>query len=73
MLNLTTLELKVIKNLESCDMYDEKFYSTVADISSGISETPNVVRGVIASLVKKEIVQVETDLFRKGDKIVILN
>jgi hypothetical protein len=73
MTNLTTLELKVIQNLKSCDMYDEKFYSTVSDISSEIKETPNVVRGVISSLVKKEVLNVETDFFRKGDKIVILN
>ena len=56
---LTELELSVVENLQDGDEFDGYPYSCVEDIAEGIGRTTNVVRGVITSLSKKEIVQVD--------------
>ena len=57
--DLTPMELEVIENLEGGDEFDGYLYSCVEDIAAGIGRTTKVTRGVITSLIRKEIVQVE--------------
>jgi len=70
--NLTDLEKKVIGAFDGCDEYDETPYSTVTEISATIGETTKVVRGVISSLSKKGLVDVQDDFFSNGVTIVLL-
>lgn len=58
--NLTELEVKVINTIKTNgDEYDGMQYLCAEDISGNIGETTNVVRGVLASLVKKELVVID--------------
>jgi len=57
--DLTPMELEVVENLEGGDEFEGFPYSCVEDIAEGIGRTTNVTRGIITSLVKKEIVSVE--------------
>jgi DNA-binding IscR family transcriptional regulator len=58
-MSLTKLEKKVYDyiaenaNMETMECVD------INDLANGLNESPKVLRGVVASLVKKELVEVE--------------
>ena len=60
--NLTELETKVLTTLVD-SMYAEWGFSDCgfSELSSELNLSTKVLRGVVGSLVKKELVQVETD------------
>jgi hypothetical protein len=60
--NLTELETKVLNTLVD-SMYAEWGFSDCgfSELSSELNLSTKVLRGVVGSLVKKELVQVETD------------
>lgn len=57
--DLTPMELEVVEELEGEDEFDGYPYSCVEDIAEGIGRTTKVTRGIITSLIKKEIISVE--------------
>jgi hypothetical protein len=73
--NLTELETKVLNALAG-GMYAEYGYSDYgfADLTEELELSTKVLRGVVSSLVKKELVQVETNNgWEKVDVIYLIN
>jgi hypothetical protein len=73
--NLTELETKVLTTLVD-SMYAEWGFSDCgfSELSSELNLSTKVLRGVVGSLVKKQLVQVETDNgWEKVDIIYLVN
>jgi DNA-binding IscR family transcriptional regulator len=59
-LNLTELELSVLNSLSNQDSYDELPTSSVENLTDETGISVKVIRGVLSSLVKKELVKTTT-------------
>lgn len=72
-IELTDMESKVIAYLSNCDDYDEKPYAHIDDISEYTKIEIKSLRGVLSSLIQKDLIELQHDFFRKGDTIIFKN
>ena len=56
---MTELETKVFDFIKDNTDEDSMECVDINDLSNGLNESPNVLRGVVASLVKKDLIWVE--------------
>ena len=68
--NLTEMENSVINYLNDCDDYDDRQYAHIDDISEGTKIEKKSIRGVLSSLIQKDLIELQHDFFRKGDTII---
>ncbi len=58
-MGFTSLETKVYDFIKDNTDVDSMECVDINDLANGLNESPNVLRGVIASLVKKDLIEVE--------------
>lgn len=69
---LTVMESLVVTALNKADDYDNRPHLHIDDLCNATGITMNQLRGVLSSLVQKDVAVIEKDFFRKGDTIVFL-